>query len=135
MLSAFLDGELTQAESQRVRLHLEGCPECRAQLDQMARLQRATAALEFPGPDERLDGLAERLSVRGPRGAGWLFLVVGLAAWLLYGIVLAIMNWRRPTVPELLVAALVVGMVLLFLSVVWQRYLEYPTDRYRRVKR
>lgn len=135
LLSAFLDGELTQADSQRVRLHLEDCPECRAQLDQLAGLQRLTAAIAFPAPDDRLDNLAARLSVRGPRRLGWIVLAVGLAAWIVYAVVLAIMNLRPPTVAELLGGALVLGIVLLFLSVVRQRYLEYHTDRYRRVKR
>jgi len=37
-LSALLDGELTAAEADEVRAHLEGCPACRAELDALRRL-------------------------------------------------------------------------------------------------
>jgi anti-sigma factor RsiW len=135
-LSAFLDGELTQAESQRVRIHLEDCPECRNELEEMRRLQRITAGLEFGGPpDGRMDELAERFSVRGPRRFAWFLLAAGLLGWLIYALVLLIVNMRPPTLRELLGGAIVAGVVLLFISVIRQRWLEYPHDRYRRVKR
>ncbi len=37
-LSALLDGELTAAEADEVRAHLDGCPACRAELDALRRL-------------------------------------------------------------------------------------------------
>ena len=136
MLSAFLDGELTQAESQRVSLHLEDCPGCREALEEMRKIQRITAGAEFGAPPgEWADEVAGRLSVEGTRRSGWLLIAAGLAAWAVYALAILLVNLRPPTLAELMAGAVVLGVVLLFLSVARQRWLEYPKDRYRRVKR
>ena len=81
MLSASLDGELTQQEQQRVRLYLEESEEAREELRQLQELKRLTAELSFaPPPDERLDELAKSLSVEAPRRAGWVLLSAGVVA-------------------------------------------------------
>ena len=41
-ISGYLDGELTQRDDQRVRLHLEDCAECRAIADGMRKMKEAT---------------------------------------------------------------------------------------------
>ena len=136
MLSAYLDGELTQAEEQRVRLHLEDCQECRRELEQMAELQKLTAAIRFQEPpDSFLDSVEQRLSVRAPRRAGWGLILGGIAAWVVYLVVLFLRAPRWPTWPELFSGAVVTGFVVLFVSVLRQRLLERPRDRYRKVIR
>ena len=80
LLSGFLDGMLTQADEQRVRLHLEDCPSCRAQLAELAALREAALTTRFALPaDDQWD---ER-----PR-TGWSLLTrrtgfVLLIAWFL----------------------------------------------------
>jgi len=46
-LSAYLDGELLTIEQQRVTKHLEHCPECRAELQELDRAR--TAVRSLPG--------------------------------------------------------------------------------------
>jgi len=136
MLSAYLDGELTQADNQRVRLYVEQNEEARTALDEMLELQQLTSSIRFANPPEDvMDAFEQRLTVQAPRRFGWALVIAGLLAWLAYAAVLALRSPRWPTVPELLVGAVVVGFVLLFLSVLRQRWLERPHDRYRKVKR
>jgi anti-sigma factor RsiW len=136
MLSAYLDDELTQAEAQRVELHLEVCASCRTALEEMRRIQQLTAQIPFRQPsEEALEAIEQRLSVQAPRHGGWALLLIGVAAWILYGLVTALRHPRWPTVPELIASAVVIGLLLLFISVLRQRLLERPHDRYRRVKR
>jgi anti-sigma factor RsiW len=136
LLSPYLDAELTQADSQRVRIHLEDCPECVTALAQMKEIRRLTGALEFQDPPEdRMDELGQRLSVQMPRRLGWGLILAGLAAWLIYGAAVAISNFRMPTPQEMLAGLIPVGVLLLFISVVRQRLLELPHDRYRRVRK
>jgi len=136
LLSAYLDEELTQADSQRVRIHLEDCPECREHLRELERLKRLTGQLAFPDPpEEKMKELERRLSVRLSRGLGWLLVCGGVAAWLLYALVMAILHWRTPTFKEMLGGAVVVGLLMLFFSVLRERLLELPHDRYRSVKK
>ncbi|MEZ5395745.1 MAG: zf-HC2 domain-containing protein [Bryobacterales bacterium] len=74
MLSAYLDGELTQQEHQRVRLYLEDCEEAGEEYRELVELKKLTSGLSFaPPPDDRMDELAEALSVQAPRRMGWLF--------------------------------------------------------------
>ena len=135
MLSAFLDGELTQAESQRVHLHLEECTDCQKALDELRALQETARSIEFPPPDRaEIDRLEQALSVRGPRLVGWTLILTAAVIWTIYA---AYRFVTQPSIDsgELVVAGAVIGFVLLFISVVRQRLLELPHDRYRRVKR
>ena len=136
MLSAFLDDELTQADSQRLRLHLEDCRECRGALDEMKRLQQLTSEMKFRNPPEGpMEALEQRVSVQAPRKIGWGLVIVGLAAWVIYLLALVLRNPRWPTIPELLAGGIGAGLLSLFLSVLRQRLLERPHDRYRKVRK
>lgn len=136
MLSAHLDGELTQADSQRVRIHLEDCADCRQALAELARVRELAADLRFADPpEEKMDELEKKLSVRAPRRLGWLLFVIGLAGWTGYAAWLFVTDPATATWQKLLTGAVVIGLVLLLVSVLRQRLLEVPHDRYRGVKR
>ncbi|MFZ5926736.1 MAG: zf-HC2 domain-containing protein [Acidobacteriota bacterium] len=136
MLSAYLDGELTQGSAQRVEVHLEDCEECRRTYGELVRLQEMTRKLAFAEPPEaRMKELEKSLSVQAPRRLGWLFVVAGLAAWIVYGTITYIRHWRPPTVEELIGSAVVIGFVLLFVSVAVERLRQLPHDKYRRIEK
>lgn len=136
LLSAYLDGELTQAGQQRVQLHLEDCPACRDTLDEMRRLQQLTAEIPFSDPpDEIMEAFEQRLSVQAPRRAGWTILIAALAAWVLYAVYLVLRDPRWPSIVEMLAGGLVIGAVSIFFSVLRQRWLERHHDRYTKVRR
>ena len=40
MLSGYIDGELTQQQEQRVRIHCESCRDCAEELEQLEELRR-----------------------------------------------------------------------------------------------
>lgn len=133
LLSGYLDRELTQGETQRVRLHLEDCPSCRALLAELTRLREATRTTPFRPPaddqwDERPRGAASFLA----RRAGWTLIVAWLGAITVFAV------WQLARAPEDLwvkvaVFSLAAGPVLLFLSVLADRLRTLRTDRYRRV--
>ena len=136
LISAYLDGELTQADEQRVRIHLEDCEECRVMLEELAALQRMTAEIPFRDPPEVImDALEERLSVQAPRRFGWTLVIAAAVGWILYAVYLVWRNPRWPTVSELLAGGVITGLLFVFISVVRQRWLERPHDRYRKVRR
>jgi len=133
LLSGYLDGALTQGERQRVRLHLEDCPACRAELAEMTDLREAAMSTRFALPaddqwNEAPRGAVSRLS----RGTGWLLVVVWIVA------VAGFALWELATGPASLVEKLLVfaglsGAALLFVSVLVDRLRTWPVDRYRRV--
>lgn len=136
LISAYLDGELTQGESQRVSLLIEDHPDYRQAFDEMQQLQRLTGAIPMPQPpDERIFEIERRLSVAAPRRVGFYALWGGLALWLAYLVVLFFRYMRMPTPGEAIAGIFVFGLISLFFSVAVQRWQELPHDRYRRIRK
>jgi anti-sigma factor RsiW len=79
-LSASLDLELEPAEARQVEEHLDGCPDCRAELASLERVRRIVRELPPVGaPAGFVDGLVDRRHRATRRGAA----LVGAAASLL----------------------------------------------------
>lgn len=68
LLSAFVDGELTEEENAAVRAHLGECEDCRARLDEYAQLSGAMLAL---GEEDVPEGFTARVmdAVRAEKAA------------------------------------------------------------------
>jgi predicted anti-sigma-YlaC factor YlaD len=135
LVSGHLDGELTQAAAQKVRLHLEDCAHCRALLDDLRAMREATMSTEFVRPDddqwdERPRGTGSLLA----RGAGWVLAVVWLVAVAGYGLWQFWQSAANP-VERLLVFGGLAAAVLLFVSVVLDRISSARTDPYREVQK
>jgi anti-sigma factor RsiW len=135
LISGYLDGELTQAEEQKVRLHLQDCAPCREQAEALARIREAAMSTDFPLPDDRQwdetprGGLSAFL-----RNFGWTVMLLWVAGLAGFGI------WQLVRSPEnlgekLLVFGLWLGFGLVFLSVLIDRLKTLKTDRYRRVEK
>ena len=135
LLSGYLDGELTQGEEQRVRLHLEDCAECRTTTDELQKLRKATMETSMNIPNDTQWDEAPRGGLSTFLGSfGWLIAVawvIGLAG---YGI------WQVATNSQNLFEAVVVfglwlGFGLVFLSVLIDRLKTRKTDPYRRIEK
>ena len=85
LLSGYVDGELTQAQNQKVRLHLEDCPGCRGLVDDLRQIREAAMTTHFPVPtDEEWQEAPRSPGSLWIRRAGWLLVIVWTlgAAWL-----------------------------------------------------
>jgi predicted anti-sigma-YlaC factor YlaD len=135
LISGYLDGELSQGEEQRVRLHLEDCPECRAMTEELNRLKEVTMTTEFRVPDDTQWDETPRGRGSGFfRNFGWLILLAWIVGTLGYGL------WQMATDTEELFEVVIVfgawlGFGLVFLSVLIDRLKTRKTDRYRRVEK
>ncbi len=136
LLSGYLDGELTQGDAQRVRLHLEGCAGCRSVIDELHKLREATMDAEFKVPedtqwDETPRGTVSRLL----HNFGWL--IAGL--WVV-GVV-AVTLWQINTdsesirVEAILGFGLLLALALIILSALADRLQTRKNDPYRKVKK
>jgi anti-sigma factor RsiW len=134
-ITGYLDGELTQAAEQRVRIHLEDCQHCRSVHDRLAAVREVTMGTEIE-IDQRLDrgeaphGTASRLS----RGLGWAVAVTWVIVTGGYGLWLVARGVQSPF-ERLLVFGGLAALALLLLSVVIDRVRELKHDRYRGVDR
>jgi predicted anti-sigma-YlaC factor YlaD len=135
LISGYIDGELTQGEEQRVRLHLEDCAECRTMTDELRRLKEATMTTEFQVPDDTQWDETPRGRHSGFfRNFGWLILLAWIVGTLGYGL------WQVAIDTEDLFGVVIVfgfwlGFGLVFLSVLIDRLKTRKTDRYRRVQK
>lgn len=133
MLSGYVDGELTQAESQRVRIYLEDHPEAQGEVDAIHRLRQVARSTQFKVPaDSQWD---ER--PRGPLSA--MFRNLGGLAVLVVVFVATVLGlWqlaesRLPMALKVLAFAGLLAVASLFCSVLLDRLRTAATDRYRRV--
>ncbi len=135
LLSGYIDGVLAQGDRQRVRLHLEDCPSCRAQLSELELLRETTLSTRFAlPPDEQWSELPRGPLSRLVRGTG--FWVVGiwaaaLASFALYQLAVSPQGWLE----KLAVFGGLSGFTLLLVSVLLDRLRDLKTDRYRGVRK
>lgn len=83
-LSAYLDGEVPEDLGRELRVHLQVCADCRAELAKLSRLEDALAALAAPPAPDIRDKVLGRLS---PPVRRW-WRSLSLAASLVLGLTL-----------------------------------------------
>ena len=69
LLSAYIDGEVTESEAARVEEHLSGCEECRPELDSLRStvgLLRQLPELELPRSYTLSEAPSARLALASP---------------------------------------------------------------------
>ncbi len=99
----------------------------------MAKLVSASDTLRVEAPPEEVwDTFMEGVYNRMERQTGWIVFVCGLAVLTLFGIYQFVVNPWGPALVKLMVAAPVVGLGVLFVSVLRQRLFVAKTDRYSR---
>ena len=135
LLSGYLDGMLTQQDTQHVRLHLESCSSCNQTVSEMKALREVAMSSSFSTPpddqwDERPRGILSRISF----GFGWAIIIawsVGILGFALGHL------WSGPEslTEKLLIFGAISGFALLLLSVLIDRLKKLETDRYRGVQK
>ena len=87
LLSGYIDGELTQRDQQRVRLHLDDCAVCKTTFDELTSLREATMNSSFQVPDTQWDEAPRGVTSRLLHNSGWLLAglwVAGLIGYLVW---------------------------------------------------
>jgi len=135
LLSGYLDRALPQVESQKIRIHLEDCGECRALYEELRTLRETTMSTNFKVPDDdQWPELPKTRPSRFSRSLGWTLLV----SWLVVISVLTLWRFLSQASDALeifLILGLPGGLLLLFCSVLMDRLHELKSDRYRGVQR
>lgn len=137
LMSGLLDGELGPDESAELEGHLAACGACKAEFDTMKRLVSATSALRVEAPpDEVWDTFLEGVYNRLERRTGWIVFILGVVALALVAAYFFVVEPWGNALAKVLVAAPLIGLAVLFVSVLRQRLFVAKTDRYsKEVKR
>ena len=136
LISGYLDGELTQGDHQRVRLHLEDCPACAAIADDLRDMKELTMTTGFHlPPDTQWDERPRTTTSRILQYLGW-----GLAAAWAVGLA-ALLIWQAVADRESAPLDAVVGLApllaiaLIVASAGIDRWQTRKTDPYRKVQK
>lgn len=132
-LMRYLDGELSPAERSRVEERLSTSTELRRQITLFRAIKGDLQELSFE-PLRSAPSVWDRIQRRVSRPVGWLLLVTGSSAWVLYGAYVYLTSQVEP-LEKIATAAVVVGILLLLAAVIRERYREWLVDPYRDVRR
>jgi ferric-dicitrate binding protein FerR (iron transport regulator) len=132
-LMRYLDGEMPPEEREAVEVVLAQSTELQREIALYTSIHQDLSALRFR-PVTLRTSIWSRVNQRLTRPVGWLLVMVGTVGWLVYGLWLYLSS-ATPTWEKFLTSAILIGILLLFASVIHDRYREWLTDPYRHVER
>ena len=136
LLTGYVDQALTQAAEQRVRIHLEDCPDCRTQVKEMKQVRETTMSSNFETPrDDQWSEVPRSGASWTLSRVGWMLVImwlVGVGGYALWEVWTSV---DEPLGRRLVIFSGVFGLALLFLSVLLDRLRAFKTDRYREVQK
>ncbi len=136
LLSAYVDGELTQQEAQRVRLMLEEDPASRKAMEEYKALREAAKQLSPDAPsEEEWEARWLAISSRLRNGVGWSFLGVGILILGVWGILDFLRDPSSPIIVKIGGGSLFLGLSFLLYSIVRERVVEAKIDKYQGVEK
>lgn len=131
-----LDGEMNDAEKAQYQEHVSACEDCRRELKDLGRVVGFTNEFRLRTPDDEFwDGYWDSVYRRSERGIGFLLLVGGLIAVLLWGLFKAVTSPELFTYEGISVAVILLGLIVIFASVARERFHESKNDPYKGVRR
>jgi len=140
LMMGYLDNELSDEQRRRFEEHLSGCRECAEELADFKRLKAITDEVTLVEPEDRLwqqywDGVYNRIE----RSIGWIIFSISAILLTIYGGFKLIEEIITDSTVGILLKigllALIVGMAILFVSVLRERIYFWQRDRYKDVRR
>ena len=131
-----IDDELTLEERLQYQAHVGGCETCRCELEALGRVVRLTVQLKLRVSDDAFwKDYWKSISRRTERQLGFMLLIAGVVALLLYLLYRAIRSPELWSYEGVSIAVVLLGLVVIFISVARERYHEHKHDPYREVER
>lgn len=137
LMTGYIDGELSDAQRRELESHLRDCEACARELGEFVAIKENLTMIKFKDPsDAELERYWGRVYNRLERGVGWILFSLGaivVLSWGAFELLEEIV--QDPNVSLVLkvgVVALVVGVVVLFVSLVRERLTVRKTDKYSR---
>lgn len=132
-LMRFIDGELSPAEHARMEEQIANDTELAREAAIFRAMKGDFQELSFH-PGELRRSVWDSVNTMLTRPIGWSLVVVGATVWSGYGAYVFATSSVDPF-EKLATGAVVIGILILLASVIWERYREWLTDPYRDVIR
>lgn len=140
MIMSYLDNELDEVQKKRFEEHLKGCSECTKELNDFKNLKSITDEVTLVEPEDKLwtdywSGVYNRIE----RGTGWIIFSIATIILLTFCgfkiIEEVIENPQVEFVFKIGLVLLIIGVAILFVSVLRERLYFWKKDRYKDVRR
>ena len=140
LLIPYSDGELGKEQRKTVEEHIKKCSECRAELEEMKKLEEVMSKMELKKPSKEVwqvywTSVYNRLE----RRIGWILLSIGAMILFFFGGYKGIEGIiQDPSIPLLLkigILSLLGGLVVLLVSLVRERFFVRKRERYKEVEK
>ncbi len=132
-LMRYMDGEMPPEERVRVDAELERSTELKRELAIFLAMRTDFQGLSFD-PGTYHSSVWDKVNASVTRPIGWILVVVGAIVWTAYGAYVFTTSpanaWEK-----LATGAIVIGILTLLASVIWERYKEWGADPYKDVHR
>ncbi|HIF23160.1 MAG TPA: hypothetical protein EYQ27_14975 [Gemmatimonadetes bacterium] len=132
-LMRYMDGEMPPEQRARLDAELARSTELKRELAIFRAMRTDFQGLSFdPGTYHK--SVWDQVNASVTRPIGWILITVGVIVWTAYG---AYVFTTSPANPweKLATGAIVIGILTLLASVIWDRYREWGTDPYKDVHR
>ncbi len=140
VMMAYLDGELENEQIKQFQAHLKDCPACRQDLEEFTSLKEITDSVSLVEPEDRVwDQYWDNVYNRLERRMGWVFFsIAGILLGLFGGCKVVEAVFLDPGVGlmfKVCLVVLILGLSILFVSVLRERLYFWQRDRYKDVRR
>ncbi len=131
-LMRYLDGELAPNERARVEGQISASTELQRDVAVFRKIKEDLRTMSFGGSEDQ--SVWKRVNRRLTRPVGWVLIVSGSLVCALYGIYLYVTSAVN-LVEKLASTAIIIGVLMLLGSVIYERYRDWLTDPYRDLQR
>ena len=139
LLSGYLDGELTQGDRQRVEVIMEDCQDCAQTFEDMKKLRGEIGGIEYEHMTEaeRLKAAKDPVAEAGA-SIGQILVIGGFIIFygscIYFALKGMLANPDTPLFMKIGLPAILIGMGILFTSVIIDRIKASKTDPYKDVE-
>ncbi len=139
-LAGYLDDELNSELRKIVEEHLQTCTECASELEEMKKIREMLHKMSTPKmPDAFWQTYWQRIYNKIERGIGWIIFSIGAIILLAFGAYHLIADFFiDPSISILVriaVGAIIIGLIILIVSIVRERFFALRHERYKEVER
>ena len=140
LMMAYMDNEIDDDQRRAFEEHVAHCPQCAKEMEEFTKLKRLTDNVTLVEPEDRMwEQYWQSVYNCIERGLGWVLFSVAAIALLVYGGFQVIEKLIRDETVGLLLKVglltLLVGLAILFVSILRERVYFWRRDRYKNVRR
>ncbi len=140
LMMAYLDGELSDEQRRRFEAHLSQCEVCAQALEEFSGLKSLTDSITLSEPEDRIwQQYWDHVYNRVERGTGWMIFSISGLLLAIYGglklIEALLADTQVAMFCKVCLVSLVIGIAILFVSILRERLHFWKSDRYKDVRR